>query len=214
METKRLAMGEAVNFGWDTMKANFLFFIGLLVAILIIVGVPSFIGNRAQDSPAIVVAFSLLTFILELVVGLGVIRITLKFVDHETVEFGDLFSAAGYFFSYLIASILYGLMVGIGTILLIVPGIIVAVIFYMYQYSIVDRGLGPIEALKRSAELTRGVRWDLFLFMLLLAGINILGALALGVGLLVTTPTTMVALAHAYRQLDRQTADAPLLATG
>jgi hypothetical protein len=207
MQTKTLAIGEAVRFGWDTMKSHFLFFIGLLVVVFIVVGVPNGIAGvaQAQNSTAIALAFNLIGFVLNLIVGLGIIRITLKFADGQPTEFGDLFSATSFFFSYLIASILFGLMVSIGLILLVVPGIILGVIFYFYQYAIVDRGLGPIESLQRSSELTRGVRWDLFLFMLLLFGINLLGGLALGIGLLVTIPTTTVALAHAYRQLDRQT---------
>ncbi len=206
---KSFSMGEAIGFGWETMKKNFAFFIGVLIVVFVIQAIPQHIANQAQDAPAIGLLFSLIGFVLQLILSMGLIRIALKFVDGQQPEFGDLFGATSYFFSFLIASILYGLMVGVGMIFLIVPGIVLAIIFFMYQYVIVDQGLGPLEALRRSAALTRGVRWDLFLFGLLLFGINLLGALALGIGLFVTVPTTMVALAYVYRQLDRQTAPAP-----
>ena len=105
------------------------------------------------------------------------------------------------FFKYLIGSILYGLIVFAGTILLIIPGIIWGIQFCFYDYFIIDKGLGPIEALKRSSAITRGVKWDLFVFSLILLGINLLGALCLLIGLFATIPTTMVAIAFVYRKL-------------
>ena len=45
------------------------------------------------------------------------------------------------------------------------------------------------------------MKWDLFVFGLLLIGLNIVGALALLIGLLITIPTTMIAVASVYRKL-------------
>lgn len=58
-----------------------------------------------------------------------------------------------------------------------------------------------MEALKRSAAITKGALWNLNLFDSSLVLINILGIICLLIGLLVTTPTTMVALAFVYRKL-------------
>lgn len=88
---------------------------------------------------------------------------------------------------------------------MIVPGIILGIKFWFFDYFIMDKKVGPIEALKRSAELTSGVKWKLFLFFLALTGINILGALLLLIGLFLTIPTTMMAAAFVYRKLLAQT---------
>jgi len=125
----------------------------------------------------------------------------LRFCDNEKGRFADLFSQYPLFPQYIVGSILYGLIVFAGTILLIIPGIIWGIQFCFYDYFIVDKGLGPIEALKRSSAITKGVKWDLFAFFLILSGINLLGALCLLIGLFVTIPTTMVALAFVYRKL-------------
>ena len=85
--------------------------------------------------------------------------------------------------------------------MLIVPGIIWGIQYMFFSYFIIDEDLGPMEALKRSAAITEGAKWDLFLFGLLLAGINLLGALCLLVGLIATIPATMLAFAFAYRRL-------------
>jgi uncharacterized membrane protein len=95
-------------------------------------------------------------------------------------------------------------MVAIGFVFLIVPGIYLAVKYQFYDYLIVDKGMGPIEAIKRSGVLTEGVKWNLVLFWLALVGINILGMIALGVGLIATVPVSWLANAYVYRRLQLQ----------
>ena len=88
-----------------------------------------------------------------------------------------------------------------GFLLLIIPGIIWAIGFQLAPYFVVDKGMDPLEALKKSWAATRGAKWNLFLFGLLLGLINMLGFLALMVGLLFTLPLSMVAMAYVYRKL-------------
>ena len=49
--------------------------------------------------------------------------------------------------------------------------------------------------------MTDGIKWKLILFCLALGGLNLLGAIALGVGLLVTIPTSLMAYVYVYRAL-------------
>jgi len=98
-------------------------------------------------------------------------------------------------------SILVGLAIGIGFVLLIVPGIL-AMLFFMFSTVIViDRDLGPIEAMKESMRIGRGCRWSLLGLVVLLALIVFVGMLALFVGLLVAMPVATLAFIHAYRVL-------------
>ena len=79
----------------------------------------------------------------------------------------------------------------------------------MYGYVIVDTGAGPIDALKKAAELSEGIRMDLFLFALMLFGINVIGLLVLGVGILVTVPITGLAMTFVYRHVQPGPAEEP-----
>lgn len=63
------------------------------------------------------------------------------------------------FFLVFISSILYGLMVGVGMILLVIPGLIIAVRFYYYPYAAMVDNQGIISALSTSWNLTRGNWW-------------------------------------------------------
>jgi uncharacterized membrane protein len=81
------------------------------------------------------------------------------------------------------------------------PGIYFAIRFYLFIYFIVDKKAGIIESLKRSWEITKGQAWNLFLFNLVLLAINLLGAICLLIGLLVTIPISELATAFVYRKL-------------
>jgi len=85
--------------------------------------------------------------------------------------------------------------------MLVIPGIIWAIKFQYFSYLMVDRGMGPIDALKESAKITEGVRTNLFFLKLLLVVINIVGMLFFVVGLLVTIPISIMAEAYVYRKL-------------
>ncbi len=206
MTTKNFSISEAVGFGWDTMKSNIGFFIGLLIVVGLIENVPGFIAITLEaDSPLLATIINIASLVLSMIIGMGLIEISLKFCDGEKGELSDLFSCYPLFFNYLIGSIIYWLIIMVGLILLIIPGIIWAIQFQYYSYLIIDRGLGPIDALKKSSKITKGVKWDLFILSIVLMVINLLGLLCLLVGLFATIPTTMIATAFVYRKLLAQT---------
>jgi uncharacterized membrane protein len=134
---------------------------------------------------------------------LGLYTIVLRVIDGQKTKFDDLFSKFDVMLmlKYFAASFLVGLAVIGGLILLIIPGIIIALRLGFYSYLLVDKKLGPIEAFKTSWKMTKGHTKDLFLLGLCIIGINILGLLAFGVGLLVSAPVSSLAFAYAYRKL-------------
>ncbi len=205
---KSISIGQAIEFGWETWKRNVLFWVGVAVVFIVVEAITQGPGNAARNRPALTFVLSVIGFLINTLLGIGVTRMALRFVDGGRGEFSDLYTGYPLFLNYLIATLLFSLMVGIGLVFLIVPGVILAVVFGFCTFAVVDRALGPIDALQRSAALTRGVRMDVFLFGLLAIAINLVGLLLCGIGLFATYPTTMVAAAHLYRQLDRQVAPA------
>lgn len=202
--TKMFSDGEALKFGWRTALDNLGFFIALLLAFLLLVYIPVLLGILL-DNIALQILLQVVSWVLSIVAGMGLIRVALKFADNQKGQLTDLLASFPLFFKYLFGSILYGLIVLAGLILLIIPGIIWAIKYQFYSYLIVDKGLGPIEALKASGALTSGARWDLLGFFIVALIVLYLGALALLVGLFVTIPTWMVATAFVYRRLLAQT---------
>ncbi len=66
------------------------------------------------------------------------------------------------FWKYLGWAILSGIIVGIGFVLFVVPGVILAVMLCFSMYVLVLEGVSPIGALKRSGELVKGFWWTVF----------------------------------------------------
>jgi uncharacterized membrane protein len=194
MAGPNFSIGEAIRFAWSTVIANLGLFI---VAILIVIAISMF-PVIFESWVAVVVSW-----LLGLVVSLGIMRMCLKFVDGDRGELIDLFETIPFIASYLIASIVVSIVVMIGFILLIIPGILLGVRLQLYGWSVIDKQAGPFTAIQDSWDITRGSFWMLVGFWFVLAGINLLGMLALGIGLLVTAPMSLLATAHVYRQLDR-----------
>ena len=66
---------------------------------------------------------------------------------------------------------------------------------------IVDRGSGAIDAIRNSWNATDGYRLSIFANLLLLAMLQIPGALLCGVGLIVTLPILMAGYVILYREI-------------
>ena len=217
MKKQNFSISEALQFGWNTIKSNLGFFIVLfLIAIGAIIIIPSLIlgsitilleicGIPTHESsvirPILMIIDVLAILFIYQILFMGFLRITIIFCDNEKSEFRDLFSCFPLFFKYLFGLILYILIVSVGLILLIIPGIIWLLKFQFFNYFIIDKKLGPIKALKGSAKITKGSILKLFLFSLLLLCINILGFLCFFIGQFATIPMTMVAIAFVYRKL-------------
>jgi len=192
---------EALEFGWKTTTSNLKFLIGLMIIVLVIYLLLAMIGQALEDEKFLSFIFSLITWAIQLIVSLGLIKIAIKFCDKKKPLLSDLYTEYPKTLKYLLASIIVGIITFIGFILLIVPGIIFAIKLQFVPYLIADKNLGPFEAIKTSWRITKGVKWNLFLFALLAILVNIGGALLLLVGLLVTIPTTSIATAYIYRKL-------------
>jgi len=208
MKPKSFSTGEAIGFGWDVAKKNIGFLVVAAIISIIAEGIPQGLQQVTEGNP-ISVIFALIGLSVSVVINLGWIRIALRFCDNEKPEYGDLFSQYPLFFRYLGAGILYVLIVLAGFILLVVPGIIWAIQFNFAFNLIVDKKVGVMDSLRMSSAITRGVKWNLLVFALALLGTNLLGALALGIGLLWTIPATYVAGMYVYRKLLAQTMPAP-----
>ena len=202
MAIKKFSKREAIRFGWNIMEKNFWFFAGVLIVVGLINYTSNIISESIKKEFAILpILVGIVCLVLQIVVQLGLIKIALNLHDNKERKFSDFFSCFHLFFRYIFGWILYILIVSGGFILLIVPGIIWSIKFQLSGYFIIDKGVGPMEALKRSSAITQGTKWNLFLLESLLGLINLLGVLCLIVGLFATMPTTMVAQAFVYRKL-------------
>lgn len=195
-----------IRFGWETFKKRPWFFIGIQALILIASSFASELSGHADKAQGSGLVLGLsgvfVGIVIQMLVKMGSVSFALKaHEDAGAAQVNDLW-APETFWTFLLASILVGLIIVGGIILLIVPGIIWALRYMFVPYLVVDRKLGVRDAMKESARITMGHKWQLLGLMCLVVLVNILGLIALIVGLLVSIPVTMFALAHAYRTLE------------
>jgi len=191
---------DALARGWSLYWQN----VGPMVLIaLTLIGIEiavSVIGTAVGNGAAGLL-FEIFTTVIVVLLGLGVIRASLAVAEGRAPSVGMLVITDGWG-PYLLASILVGLGVLIGLFLLIVPGIILALMWEFYGFVIAeDPTISPVDALQRSAEITRGHRCQLLGLGLLLALINVVGLLACCVGLIFTSGIAWVTTACAYHTL-------------
>lgn len=196
-------ISASLHQGWDIFKKHIWFLIGIAVVMFIVQLLPGFLIGLAGISEESGAAglINLAGFVLNMIVAMGWIYIMIRLIRGQETKLNDLFAKASVFFKYLFGTILYGLIVIVGLILLIVPGIIWGIKFMFTPYLIVDKEVGPMEALKMSSRMTNGLKWELFGLMIVIGIINLLGLLALGIGLLITVPVTSLAYVSAYDRL-------------
>ena len=202
LNTHRFSIAEALRFGWRTTLDNLGYFLGIgILYVVIIAGLNGVVFKMNAYSEGWAFLLAIVAFVAGIVMDVGLTVISLRFSDGRRAGVEDLFIHYPLAPTYFIATLIAALLVVVGLALLIVPGVFLMVLFQFYAYPIVDEGAGAVAALRRSASLTRGERWRLFLFGLLTVLINIGGALCLLVGLFLTVPVTLVSRAYVFKQL-------------
>jgi hypothetical protein len=200
------SIDSMVRFGWEAFKRRAWFFVGASVVMALLYGAIGLVsgtidGALTHGGDRTTVLGSVVSIGLSILLSMGVTAFYLNVYDHpDQADLTALWHPQN-FWSYVGVSILLSVVVGIGFLLLIVPGIILSLMFMFATFIVVDRGLDPFAAMKQSRQITAGYKWQLFLFSLVLMLINLLGALAVVVGLFVSVPVTWLALVHAYRSL-------------
>jgi uncharacterized membrane protein len=134
----------------------------------------------------------------------GIYRFSLKVARGEAYAFNDLLSGMPVFLPVLVANVITGIAVAIGFVFLVVPGVIIALGLSMTLPLIVDKRLGPIDALSESWKLTTGNKGTLFIFGLLAIALIVAGACACFVGILLVLPILYIAHAYIYLRLSGQ----------
>ncbi len=196
--------GAAFGYGWSAFWQNVGPMVGITVIILVVSGIISFIGQSTGNVAGSII-FGIIGFVVGLILAMGLIRASLAVTNGQKPEFSML-ANTDRLAPYAVAAILFGIGFYIGLLLLIIPGIIFALIYMFHGFVVLDSPteISGTDALKVSAELTKGHRGALFGLVLILFGINIIGAILCGIGLLFTYGISAITVAAAYRMLKGQ----------
>ena len=212
-----LPIGDCIKFGWETFKRRPWILIGAFALTVLISAIPGILtphpeivqGQPPPPPTPFALVMSLISIVVSFLVGLGLTNFSLRAHDNiETVTIADLWNPDP-IWRFLGAELLAALIIFVGMLLVVIPGIIASLGFGFVPYLVVDRGMRPVESLKESWRITNGNKWRIFLLGLALLGVNLIGVLLLGIGVLASVPITMLAVVHAYRFLQAAAGSAP-----
>lgn len=194
-------VGSAYGNGWRQLWKHFLelFLIGIIG---FIIGIPTGMAGWAQGAAAAAGILSFLGFVYGILVngpvGYGVAFAYLKAARGDKLEIKDMFEAFKNYWNVVLASLLVFVIIVIGLVLLIVPGIIFACKLVFTPYLVVERKMAVIEAIKESWRMTGGHAWKAFLIGLLAIPIGIAGLICFGVGVIISVMWITLAFASLY----------------
>lgn len=181
---KKISARESIKAGWRKFKERPWYFSGILAAVIGIV--------MATAGNAMYTALSMIAYA-------GYLVLFLRHYDGTPVVFDDMFSIDSRWISFAFLMIIKGFFIFLGILLLIVPGVYLALRWMYAELLVIDKGLRPMEALRESARLTKGNMWGLFRFSLLGSLVLILGLLLLIVGVIPASIILSFAVISMYR---------------
>ncbi len=206
---KTISLRALLRRAWQLYQQHFWLFV-LLTTLELLIS-PSY--DDAHQGIHVVIgiisafALLLLTFINA--------KITLLVVDEKEISWDrrDFFPTPHEYLKFLLLLLVMALLLIGGFVLLIIPGIYVMIRFYFAVYAYVGSGSANVsEAIKESWTLVRGrIFWKVLLWALVAIVLNIFGAIAFKIGLLITVPLTWLVTVLFFRTLQNQNKHAEIV---
>lgn len=205
-------MGEA----WDTLKGLktpvllgliMIMIVGILFSVLsaaLGISPPAF--EEVQTIPTggqvgTEILLQLINTFVTVPMGAGVFMMSLKHATGGTATVNETLAYFGKALPMLGLVVLAYILIAIGLLLLILPGIYLGVCFYMAIPLMADKNMGIVEALKVSRQAIHHQFFPMLGLILLSSLVVVLGLLAFGIGLIWALPMASLMLAIAYRNM-------------
>jgi len=187
-----ITYGQLFDKSWDTIKKN----LGLSAGLTLVY----FIGALALNMIPVIGGF---------IAGLlspGYLYCLIQIRDKQSVEFQDFFWSFQDFnrvLHWMVLNAIKIIAIIVGFILLIIPGIYIAIALSLSTQYFVFRKQDGIESLKASVRLVNQNWWFMFGLALFTVFLNILGFLCFIIGILVTIPISVLILYYAMEELEK-----------
>jgi uncharacterized membrane protein len=210
MAQKTFSIKEAIRYGWKTTISQPVIILYMLIAMFSTQVVESLFGLIFPDaSESIYSVVQAVMTIFSIVLSIGMIRLVLNIYEKKQIKFENLYEDWKLIGWYLLAALFNVVAVIAGLVLLIIPGIYIAVRLCMWPYFMLEGEKNSFNALKKSWNLTDGLVLKFLGFFIIQILVLLAGIIAVLVGLLVAIPVINLSLVFVYKKL---TESAPKIA--
>jgi hypothetical protein len=199
--------GRSYSIAWKVIWVYFVELLVISIVYVVLSGPVSFFQWKVDSFewflvPLVMFAIAYGIFVAG-PIGYGTKWVYLKAIRGERIEIRDMFVVfQKNYWNVVIANIVVGVIVGLGIVMLIVPGIIFACRLAFVPYLVVDREMDVMDALRVSWDMTRGYGWQIFIMGFLAFWIVIGGLICLVVGVFISLMWISAAFATIYHAVE------------
>jgi hypothetical protein len=185
-----------LSYGWTKFTQHAGVLIAIIVVPFLIQLVIGAIGFAVRDTVVLYALLQIASFVVSVAALLGITRAALMITAGESFDFAKAFQYDRWG-EWILFAIVYGLIVGIGLALCLIPGLVAIAFFGLSPFYFVDGRMSLGDALSASyqAATSKGLAFPVLLCVI----VGALGLILCFVGALITYPLAFIAVAYLYR---------------
>lgn len=191
---------QTLEDSWIALRGRFFpFTASLFVIVLGSVFLLEYSDRIDSNMPLTAFALRIVALFFSSFAVMVIIRYTLAVVEGAPFGKKEIQALTPRWLSFIGATLTLLLVVLLGTIAFIVPGLYLLTRYGFVPHIIIDGEQSIRDAFKKSVSYTENRRWELFRVFLLVGVLNVLGAALFLVGLIITLPLSVVLMTKVYR---------------
>lgn len=186
-------IGGWIRKAWEIFQKEPGYFIGLLILSQGIRIAVQMVGGQMGDFVGVFASIAVAVALLPMQMGYAILA--RKIMRNEPYTFSDMFGGYKMTGELIVVYLLYALLVVVGFVFLVLPGIYLAIAFSWAPYLLLFYNKPATEALSLSRKMLHKPWWGMFGF-LIVAGLllNLAGLLVCLVGILVSLPVSYISM--------------------
>lgn len=210
-EANKFTIRDTIREAWEKTKgAKGVIWAGsavMYLVLLIIVAGGALLVSSVASTPANLtqvissVSFKTVAYVFSVLFTAGLLLMGMRKVAGETIHWKMIFKGFSCAGKIISANILQFILVAIGFMLLVLPGIYLAVGYTMTIPLIVDRGLSPWQAMEMSRKAVHKIWWKVMGIFCLMLLIFVVSFIPVGIGFIWTWPMSLMVAGVMYKHL-------------
>lgn len=186
----------------NQLKNNWVLAIGIIIVCTLISCIPNLLVEINDESLAIGIIIPIITLVITGPLTIGQCKFFINLANRSNPKFSDLWYGFNNILKAIGVTLLVGVIVFIGTILLIIPGIILSFMYSQVYYIMSENPeMSIIDCLKESSRIMKGHKMDLFVLELSFLGWIILTGITFGIAGLYVLPYYSATLTNFYLEI-------------
>lgn len=202
----KFEIGEVISEAWNkTSGIKGTFFLALILAVIAQIGIMIVTGGILQGALGLGASGVFIQMIILMLIitpiQMGIFLLGIKRSVDADVKATSIFSQFGKTLKLFFTMFLMWIILTVGFLLFILPGIYLSIAYFMAMPLIVEKDMGIWEAMETSRKAITKRWFSMFFFLILMVIIVYISAIPLGIGLIWTFPMFMVGLGIIYRNM-------------